>query len=320
MEVQMNSMLVETKYFQLNRLTEGVYAAIAKPGEGAASNAGFVDLGDELLVFDSFITPSAARELRNCAEDITGKKVKYLINSHYHGDHVFGNQVFEDVTIISTSLTSEWFKVQHTIRDVDIEKEEMKDYLHKLRIQLGTTKDNILINSLSNQYKEISKVLEDLSNLKMVLPSVIFEKHLVIHGSKRNVELHCLGGGHSPSDTFMYLPQEKIAFMGDIITEELHLPIYQPEEFLRILQEVKQFGIETVIPGHGNIGTFELGDSLVNYLSFMINSVKEAQKNKVTLNDFISEFVAPKEYKDWKDVQRIDHNLTTIFNFYSLKK
>ena len=53
----------------------------------------------------------------------------------------------------------------------------------------------------------MSKVVEELPHLETVLPSVIFEKHLVIHGSKRTVELHCIGGGHSPSDTFLYLPR-----------------------------------------------------------------------------------------------------------------
>ena len=52
----------------------------------------------------------------------------------------------------------------------------------------------------------------------------------------------------------MYLTADKIAFMGDIITEELHLPIYNPKEFLTILENVKQMDIETVVPGHGEVG------------------------------------------------------------------
>ncbi len=311
---------METEYFTLNRLTEGVYAAIAKPGQGAWSNAGIVDLGDELLVFDSFSTPSAAQVLRKQGENITGKKVKYLINSHYHGDHVFGNQVFEDVTIISTSLTHKWFKEQNRIQDVEKEQEEMKQYLHSLRNQLESTTDPILKNSLSNQFNEMSKVLDDLPHLKMVLPSVIFEKHFVIHGSKRKVELHCLGGGHSPSDTFMYLPEEKIAFMGDIVTEELHLPIYHPEAFLSILSNVKEIGIETIIPGHGDVGTVKLCDILINYLSLMIIKVKQAHLGNVSLNDFISEFITPNEFKNWKGVNGINRNLTSIYNFYATKE
>jgi glyoxylase-like metal-dependent hydrolase (beta-lactamase superfamily II) len=296
-----------------------VYAAIAKPGQGAWSNAGIVDLGGELLVFDSFSTPSAAQMLRHQAEVMTGKKVKYLINSHYHGDHVFGNQVFEDVTIISTSLTKKWFEDQNSIIDVAKEIEEMNQYLDNLKNQLESTIDPVLKFSLSNQYAEMSKVLDELPHLKMVFPSLIFEKHLVIQGSMRNVELHCLGGGHSPSDTFLYLPAEKIAFMADIITENLHLPIYNPDEFLSILNEVKKIEIETVIPGHGDIGTLELSDTMVNYLSFLIKKVKEALDNKVSLNDFISEFITPSEYANWKGTNGINRNLTTLYNFYATK-
>lgn len=312
----MTKSFVETEYFTLNCLSEGVYAAIAKPGQGAWSNAGIVDLGGELLVFDSFSTPSAAQMLRHQAEVMTGKKVKYLINSHYHGDHVFGNQVFEDVTIISTSLTKKWFEDQNSFIDVAKEIEEMNQYLDNLKNQLESTIDPVLRFSLSNQYAEMSKVLDELPHLKMVFPSLIFEKHLVIQGSMRNVELHCLGGGHSPSDTFLYLPAEKIAFMGDIITENLHLPIYNPDEFLSILNEVKKIEIETVIPGHGDIGTLELSDTMVNYLSFLIKKVKEALDNEVSLNDFIADFITPSDYANWKGMNGINRNLTTLYNFY----
>ncbi|WP_391121067.1 MBL fold metallo-hydrolase [Psychrobacillus sp. L3] len=310
---------IETEYFTLHRLAEGVHAAIAKPGQGAWSNAGVVDLGDELLVFDSFSTPSAAKELRKQAEMIIGKKVKYLINSHYHGDHVFGNQVFEDATIISTSLTNKWFREQNTIHDVQKEIEETKQYLHILSNQIEKTEDNIIKISLLNQYEEMSKVLEDLPHLKTVLPSVIFEKHLVIQGSKRTVELHCLGGGHSPSDTFLYLPDDKIAFMGDIITEDLHLPIYNPKEFLTILENVKQLDMKTVVPGHGEVGTLAFGEILINYLSFLIKKVMDAQQNNISMSDFISEFMMPSEYANWKGVNGITRNLTTVYNFYAGK-
>ncbi|MFF2752448.1 MBL fold metallo-hydrolase [Psychrobacillus sp. NPDC058041] len=312
----MDKVTTETKYFTLNRLAEGVYAAIAKPGQGAWSNAGIVDLGDDLLVFDSFSTPSAASELKKQAEMITGKKVKYLVNSHYHGDHVFGNQIFKDVTIISTSLTNKWFMEQNTIQDVEKEIEETKQYLLNLRSQIEATEDNILKNSLLNQFGEMSKVLEELPQLKMVLPTVIFEKHLVIQGSKRTVELHCLGGGHSPSDTFLYLPDEKIAFMGDIITKDLHLPIYNPEDFLSILESVRKMDIKIVVPGHGEVGTLKLCVILVNYLSYLIEKAKEAHQHNISMNDFISEFVVPIEYANWSGVNGIKRNLTALYNYY----
>jgi len=306
---------VETEYFTLHTLDDGVFAAIAKPGKGAWSNAGIVDLGEELLVFDSLSTPSAGKELRRQAESLTGKKVKYLINSHYHGDHVFGNQVFFDTTIISTYDTQKLCNEKNSIEDLEKEEKEMKQYLLQLKNQIDSTEDDILKASLINQYQEMSKVLDDLLQLQIVLPSLLFEEKLTINGADRMVELYCLGGGHSPSDTFMYLPKEKIAFMGDIATEDLHVPIDNPVEFLSILQQVNQMDIDTIVPGHGSVTNMALCNTLIDYLSFLTQSSKEAIQRKLPVEDFIAAFEIPKKYKEWKGVNGIKMNLKTIYTY-----
>ncbi|MEH7884271.1 MBL fold metallo-hydrolase [Bacillus sp. JJ1609] len=312
----MKKLIKETDYFSLYLLSDGVYAPIAKPGKGAWSNAGFVDLGDEVIVFDAFSTPSAAHELRFQAEEITGKKVKYLVNSHYHGDHTFGNQAFSDTTIISTSLTRQLNEEKNRIGDLEKEQEEMQQYLLQLKTQIEAEEEQIIKSSLINQYNEMSKVLEDLPKMKIVLPSVLFEDKVVIEGSQRKVELHCLGGGHTPSDSFMYLPEERIAFMGDLVTESLHLPLYDPESFLSILNKVIQMEIETFVPGHGNIGNKGLVDDLIGYLTLLIEKAKEAHLHQKSLEDFLKEFQMPVLYKEWKGVNGINRNLLQVYNFY----
>lgn len=313
----MKNFIKETEYFILYSLFDGVYAAISKPGQGAWSNAGIVDLGEELLIFDSFTTPSAGYELRSQVEGITGKKVKYLINSHYHGDHVFGNQAFKDATIISTPLTKQWIEEKNKIGDLTKEIEEMKGYLKGLKNQIEANQDRIMKASLETQFNEMTKVLYDLPNMKIVLPQVLFEEKLIIEGTKRKVELLCLGGGHTPSDTFMYLPMEKIGFMGDLVTEDLHLPIYNPEAFSLILEKVKLMDIETFIPGHGNVGCRELLLTLADYLSFLIEKSHEALENKISLEVFVSNLETPSKYIGWKGVKGIKGNLSTVYTFYA---
>jgi cyclase len=307
----------DTDYFSLYALSDGAYAATAKPGKGAWSNAGIVDLGEELLVFDSLATPSAGYELRKQAEEMTGKKVKYLINSHYHGDHVFGNQAFSHTTIISTSLTRKWFEEKNKIVDLQTEIKETEDFLNKLGKQIVLTADRVLKASLTNQYKEKAAILKDLPTMKLLLPTVLFEEKMVIEGSKRKVELHCFGGGHTPSDTFLYLPQEKVGFVGDLVTVDLHLPIYDPEEFCAILKKMKLLDIETVVPGHGSPGGNELVCTLEKYLSFLIKKTKEAVKNGVPFEVFVSNLEIPDEYAEWKGVNGIRGNLTKVYAFYA---
>ncbi|MGE6753786.1 MBL fold metallo-hydrolase [Rossellomorea sp. NPDC071047] len=312
----MKKNIKDTDYFSLYALCDGVYAAIAKPGKGAWSNAGIVDLGENLLVFDSLATPSAGYELRQQAEELTGKKVKYLINSHYHGDHVFGNQAFSDTAIISTSLTRKWFEEKNMIVDLKKEIEETEDYLNKLGKQIVLTTDGVLNSSLTNQYKEMTAILKDLPTMKLVLPTFLFEEKMVIEGSKRKVELHCFGGGHTPSDTFLYLPQEKVGFMGDLVTVDLHLPIDDPEEFYAILKKVKLLDIETVVPGHGYPGGSELVCTLEKYLCFLIENTKVAVRNGVPFEVFVSNLEIPNEYAEWKGVNGIKGNLSKVYAFY----
>src|SRR6478609_4034511 len=99
--------LPTSPYFRLERLAEGVWAAIVARGTGAWGNAGIVALGERTLVFDTFLTPAAARDLRTAAEALTGQPVAYVVNSHYHMDHIHGNAVFDDATIITTGKTRE---------------------------------------------------------------------------------------------------------------------------------------------------------------------------------------------------------------------
>lgn len=306
----------ETEYFSLHALHDGVYAAIAKAGQGAWSNAGIVDLGDDLLVFDSFATPSAGYALRKQAEDITGKKVTFLLNSHYHGDHVFGNQAFIDTTIISTSLTKELSEEKNKVVDLQKEIEEMEEYLNNLRNQIEICENGIHKAGLLNQFDEMSKVLNDLPDMKMVLPQLIFEDKLIFEGPKRKVELHCWGGGHTPSDTFMYLPEEKTVFMGDLVTKETHLPIHNPEQFKDILEKVKQLEIEMIVPGHGSIGTKELLFKIEGYIKFLIEKAREAISNNVTLESFVSNFDTPDEYSNWKGMNGINRNLNDVYKYF----
>ena len=308
----MENLIKETSYFTLHILADGIYAAMAKPGQGAWSNAGIVDLGEEVLVFDSLGTPSAGIELRRQAEEITGKPVKYLVNSHYHGDHVFGNQAFKDVPIIATSETLR-LGLENQMGELEKEEQEMRDYLLHLKNQQMKAVDEIMKASFVNQYEEIAKLLEDLPILEIILPTFIFEEKLMIRGTKRQVEIVCYGGGHTPSDTFMYIPDVKIAFMGDLLTERLHLPIVDPVQLQSILQSVKQLEIETFVPGHGNAGDQSLCEDLLHYLSFLMEKAKEAHEKNEDMETFLSRLEMPKEFADWKGINGIRANLMTAY-------
>src|SRR4051812_47924034 len=101
--------------FQIVKVADGVYAAIAKSGGLASGNAGFVVGNDGVLVFDTFFTPAAMEELITEIQTLTKLPIKYAVNSHYHLDHTGGNQVLvaRGVPIIAHDNVMIWQTVKN---------------------------------------------------------------------------------------------------------------------------------------------------------------------------------------------------------------
>jgi glyoxylase-like metal-dependent hydrolase (beta-lactamase superfamily II) len=110
--------------FQLVKVADGVYAAIAKSGGLAAGNAGFVIGDDGVLIFDTFLTPAALEELIGEIEKLTKLPIKFAVNSHYHLDHTGGNQVLtaRGVPIIAHDNVLIWQTTKNKRFLADLEK------------------------------------------------------------------------------------------------------------------------------------------------------------------------------------------------------
>ena len=108
-----------------------------------------------------------------------------------------------------------------------------------------------------------------LPDLELTLPNETFMEEKTIQGTKRTAKLFTLGGGHSFCDSMLYLPEEKVIFMGDLVFVQCHPTFFDetdPRKWMDILREVKKLDIETVIPGHGDIGTKDDIDTMIHYL------------------------------------------------------
>jgi len=233
-------------------LADGVHAAIAVDGGAAISNAGIVDLGDYTVVFDSFLTQQAAMDLCAAAECLTGSRVEYVINSHYHNDHIRGNQVFTQARIVATSKTREWIAAKGE-EDMRLDSEDAPKELQALE----TGQDATMQHEIATWTGYYRGIMESLPTLELRLPNLTFDTKMVFHGTHRSAEAVTYGGGHTESDAILYLPDERIAFLGDLLFAKTHpwLARGDPAELVRILEKVETLGLEIVVPGHGPVGT-----------------------------------------------------------------
>ncbi len=277
---------LRSKHFKLERLANGVYAAIASEQGYASCNAGIVDIGDKTVVFDTFLTPEAARDLLRVTEQLTSNRIAYIVNSHEHNDHIRGNQVFApNVDLLSTLMTRDAI-ARNEPENIKSEKATIHRGIKLLRSRFHAEKDPKRRRELALSICSMEGANRSYSELKTRLPNVTFEQKLTIHGTKRKVELLPLAG-HTASDVILHIPEERIAFMSDLLFVGMHpyLASGSPEQWKKSLAEVRKLKIKTAVPGHGPVGKskdiakmLRYIESLEKLVANMIKSGKPAEK------------------------------------------
>lgn len=257
---QRDNTLPTFEYFRLEPVTEGVYAAIGVEGGAAHCNAGIIDLGDHTLIFDTFMTPRAGEDLRAAAEHLTRRPASYVANSHVHSDHWLGNQVFAPgATIISTHKNHELMarEVADFINQHKADPTPLEEQIQAMEERLRTESDERWRASLQASVEQLGHIVAALPGLTLCFPNQTFEGKLVFHGAHRRAELLSYDGGHTPSDVLLVLPEERIAFTGDLAFFECH-PFLSSGDlgtWCEVLEKVEGADIETFVPGHGPVGT-----------------------------------------------------------------
>jgi glyoxylase-like metal-dependent hydrolase (beta-lactamase superfamily II) len=294
--------LPTSRHFELHQVADGIYAAIGTPGTGSGSNAGIIDLGDVTLVFDTFQTPQAAEDLRAAAEQLTGRGVGTVINSHWHADHIHGNQVFAsapETKIIATKRTGELMAARGP-KVVGQFKEHAAGQLQKLEATLHETQDEQQRAELLIEIGETREFVACAPTLTLRLPDQVFEERLLLQGNKRTAALVTFGGGHTESDAFLLIPGERLAFLGDLLFVQSHLWIGHGDaaEWRRIIQRVQTLDLQTCVPGHGPIGTPEDFPTEIRYLETIEEIVEDALQ-KGTPAEEAAATPIPAEYASW---------------------
>ena len=199
------------------------YAFIQPNG---ATNAGFIVSEEGVLVIDSLMTPSLATRLLSEIRRVSKAPIRYLVDTHYHGDHVFGNQYFVPAPIIG---------------HVNCRQELIEKF-----------------DANMNRYTSgRPELIPELEQIRMTLPDVTFEDRMNIRLGDREINLIYLGRAHSAGDILLHLPQEGLLYAGDIAFHRI-LPAFPDghiTKWLDVMEETRKLDFDTIVPGHGPVGT-----------------------------------------------------------------
>ena len=213
---------------QVKQVSEHAYYVEGIPGiatdnEGFISNAGFVVTTDGVVVFDALGTPSLAHKLLGKIREITDQPVRKVVVSHYHADHVYGLQVFEE-------LGARIYAPEGA--QTYIRSDAAKNRLDERRFSLDPW-----VNE----------------NTHLVLPDVTVSKSMQFEMGGLKFTINYLGKAHSDGDMAMLVEPDRVLFSGDIIFRK-RIPFIgdgDTKNWLDTLTRLETGGLTALVPGHG---------------------------------------------------------------------
>ncbi|SET11988.1 MBL fold metallo-hydrolase [Paenibacillus sp. NFR01] len=312
------SVIEETEFFTLHQAAEGVWAAIAVPGSGAQGNAAIVDLGDVTIVVDTFMVPQAAEQLRQMAIELTGRPIQFVVNTHYHGDHHYGNQAFSDSIILSTEKVQQ-FLSGHAAPLAEDWQAALRQQIAGLIEAQDNETDPRVVSALRDEIADKERLHEAAPAIRRVTASITFTDKLTLHGSKRTARIITYGGGHTLSDAFIYIPEEKVLIAGDLILEKTHPAMLHGDlaAWPVILERIRSdFELNAVIPGHGSIAGPDNIDEMLDYLNNIQEAAKQAAASGITAEEGLALGI-PQAFADWTCAHVYGWNFRWLYNAYT---
>lgn len=245
----------------LTQIAPGVWflEGDARGGTGLSNNI-IIEMKDYLIVVDANY-PTGARLVVETVKKLSPKPMRYVIDTHHHPDHSYGNLIFTALGVTTIAYIGAY--------------EEMKRYEPQT-------------------WKQVSNERKDVRELNLTAPEppqlLYTTSPYVITDGTRRVELHHFSFGHTRGDTFVYLPKEKILCTGDAVVNG---PYSDPKNaymgnWANEIRAAEKLGVEHVLPGHGDAGGHELLDGEIDFFTTLYQTVGEEIRAGKTFEQLVT--------------------------------
>lgn len=239
-------------------LAPGVFAAMAPPDVPPYlfANSLVVVGEDGVLVVDSGQRPELARALVAQIRERTDRPVRWLVNTHWHGDHVWGNAVFRDafpgVRILATPATRDSV-TGSSVRQVQEQLEQ--EWAGRVRLEsMMDTADAALRARIRAVDSTRAARIAELEGLRIVEPTEMFTERTELDLGGRTAVLLPLGPAHTPGDAAVWLPGDGILAVGDLLEAgELWLEGADVPGWTRALDALADLDARIIVPSHGGV-------------------------------------------------------------------
>lgn len=268
----------QTAFAELTKLTDNVYSYVgvkdASPANSFAANAGIVIGRDAVLVVDTLISAKEGERFLADIRKVTNKPIKYVVNTHGHLDHAFGNCVFARLGAIVISHTADRAMLE--------------------RIGADTLK-NIGNFGLKP---------EDMVGTEIVYPVISFSDRMQIDLGGETVELIRVAPSHTEGSVVVHIPSKKLLFAGDILFTDFHPYMADGDinGWSKTIDALLLMDVERIIPGHGPLSTKKDLREMKEYLLLFDSKARKLVAASQDVNAIVAELkksLPPRSMADW---------------------
>jgi cyclase len=278
--------------FEVQKIAGGVYAVIRRepPSLWFNPNTVFIIGKKDVTVVDTNISSRYTREVLAELRKLTDKPVRYVVNTHWHEDHIIGNRVyreaFPEVKFIGHKSTLEDLPtVGAANRKGSLENGGGFVRLLKNLIAKG---ENLDKQKLSEEERAgyrsdidlVESYLAESADFQIILPDITIENRMELDDGQRKIEILHLGRAHTGADLVVSLPKEKIVASGDLIVAPVPLvgTTSYPLEYGATLENLLRLKAKIIIPGHGAV---QRDDNYARLMIRLLNSIKQQAESAV---------------------------------------
>lgn len=275
---------------QVEKLASDVYFHEGDIQHSGHCNNGWIVFKDYVLVIDANF-PSGAEVVIPKIRAITDKPIRFVFDTHQHGDHAYGNQTFADQGA------------------VPVAHEGVLDGFRKFE---------------PARWDDLAKGRKDVAASKPKAPTLLFRRDMIFDDGDHRVELLHFGVAHTSGDGFAWLPKEKILFTGDACVNGPYNYAGDGNilEWIKTLSAAQKLGAEKICPGHGPSGAGSVIEDQRNYFIALrdgvaawkdagkspaeakaaVGALKEALQKNEKIARYVGDFFASQAEKLWTEL------------------
>jgi len=286
--------------YAFEEIGDGISFGRARPEGTGLCNTGIVDLGGSTVVFDTSLTLHSARDIHAACQVLTHRPPSLSVNSHWHLDHIIGNQVFADRPLYASRRTIEILLEKRPEIEKELTREKLEADIEEFERRQSAASSDAGRAAYDAVLRINRTLLQETIDLKLTLPSVPFDRELRLPGD-RDASLLTFGSGHTESDTVLFLAEDRILFAGDLVVAENHpnLTSGDPQHWLTVLDRIDDLRPEQIVTGHGPMGSLETVAVMRDYLTTILELAGRPGEAKI-----------PSRFRAWAEPDQFDGNVT----------